>query len=644
MGYATDILALSPLAYWRVGETSGTGAADSSGHGYGGTYVATGLTLGVTGAIPSDTDTGISFNGTAGDKVDYGNRTELKVDHYATINFWVKSSAFGSGFRWLLQKNGVMGLQTYNNVVCAYSWGNNETHYSTTNIADGAWHMLTLSVHLGTSATNDNFIYVDGHSVLTVDMIRPNSQDWIWGFNDGYSIGQQATCVTDEHAVFDYQLSDAQVHALYMSGLAQFVTSAGVASAEALGTPSVGRGPVNVTGAGVASAEAIGTSVITTRYAITAVGNIASAEALGTPSVGRGPVNVTGAGVASAEALGASTVTPGAVNLTGAGVASAEALGASTVTPGAVNLTGAGVASAEVLGVTVVTPGAVNVSLASVDTAEALGASTVTPGAVSLTGTGIGSAEALGTSAVTTGPVSVTGAGVASAEAIGTSAVTSTYPITNAGNIPSEAVVGGLTVTYSYPITNAGRIPTQEALGATVLRATYPITGVGGVSTAEAIGTPTVLRVGTYIRPEGIGTGENFGQTAVGQTAGKLTVVSDGLAALIRASSLVRNVYPMPMESVTPTCAVIGFPTKIDYDLTFNCAIVGIDLPIWFVVGQSGARKTRDDLSVLIDSIKTVLDGDNGFGIVSVTKATIDHVNIGQLSFMSVRFNVDITD
>ena len=43
--YASTVLADSPVAYWRLGEASGSSAADSSGNGNGGSY-AGGVTLG----------------------------------------------------------------------------------------------------------------------------------------------------------------------------------------------------------------------------------------------------------------------------------------------------------------------------------------------------------------------------------------------------------------------------------------------------------------------------------------------------------------------------------------------------------------------------------------------------------------------
>ena len=59
--YANDIMSDNPVAYYRLGDNPGrTTAADASGHGLSGTYTS-GVTLGVTGAMPSDSDTAAQF-------------------------------------------------------------------------------------------------------------------------------------------------------------------------------------------------------------------------------------------------------------------------------------------------------------------------------------------------------------------------------------------------------------------------------------------------------------------------------------------------------------------------------------------------------------------------------------------------------
>lgn len=64
--YDNTILADSPLAYWKLSETSGTTAADSSGNGHSGTYTNS-PTLGQSGLLSQDAAAGekcVLFNGT----------------------------------------------------------------------------------------------------------------------------------------------------------------------------------------------------------------------------------------------------------------------------------------------------------------------------------------------------------------------------------------------------------------------------------------------------------------------------------------------------------------------------------------------------------------------------------------------------
>ena len=59
--YPARVLANSPAAYWRLGESSGTTAADAGPNGITGTYTA--VTLGTAGAISGDSDTAVSVSG-----------------------------------------------------------------------------------------------------------------------------------------------------------------------------------------------------------------------------------------------------------------------------------------------------------------------------------------------------------------------------------------------------------------------------------------------------------------------------------------------------------------------------------------------------------------------------------------------------
>lgn len=72
--YITAVLADSPLGYWRLGESSGTTANDSSGNARHGTYAGSTLpTLGATGMVYGDVDTAVNVTVAGGRiEVPYG--------------------------------------------------------------------------------------------------------------------------------------------------------------------------------------------------------------------------------------------------------------------------------------------------------------------------------------------------------------------------------------------------------------------------------------------------------------------------------------------------------------------------------------------------------------------------------------------
>ena len=61
-GYAQAVLADNPLAYWRLGETAGTVAADASSGGRAGAYFGV-PSLGAAGALNGDANTAVGFDG-----------------------------------------------------------------------------------------------------------------------------------------------------------------------------------------------------------------------------------------------------------------------------------------------------------------------------------------------------------------------------------------------------------------------------------------------------------------------------------------------------------------------------------------------------------------------------------------------------
>src|SRR5712671_4787956 len=88
--YSSAVLADAPAGYWRLGESSGTTAADSAGHNAG-TYVG-GVTLGQAGALSGDSDTSVVLDGSIA-TVQIPDAAALDPTTQITLEAWIKPSA-----------------------------------------------------------------------------------------------------------------------------------------------------------------------------------------------------------------------------------------------------------------------------------------------------------------------------------------------------------------------------------------------------------------------------------------------------------------------------------------------------------------------------------------------------------------------
>ncbi len=87
--YATVVKADSPRAYWRLGETSGTSAADQSGNANTGTYGGT-FTLNQSGALAGDTDPAVRLTGSGNGDVVFSKSNTLNYGDTFSYELWVK--------------------------------------------------------------------------------------------------------------------------------------------------------------------------------------------------------------------------------------------------------------------------------------------------------------------------------------------------------------------------------------------------------------------------------------------------------------------------------------------------------------------------------------------------------------------------
>jgi hypothetical protein len=171
----------SPVAYWRLSETSGTSAIDSSGNGRTGTYTG-GYTLGQTGPWTGGPDTAINLNGSTG---------YVTVPHNAALNStsitleaWIKPPNANQSSNIITKGISVSPYTQY-----SMSIGGTNSHtvpagkriifcfiqtssiiercgYSDVDIVDGNWHHVVLAAN----QTDTISLYVDGANVaFTLD-------------------------------------------------------------------------------------------------------------------------------------------------------------------------------------------------------------------------------------------------------------------------------------------------------------------------------------------------------------------------------------------------------------------------------------------------------------------------------------------
>lgn len=119
----------------------------------------------------------------------------------------------------------------------------------------------------------------------------------------------------------------------------------------------------------------------------------------------------------------------------------------------------------------------------------------------------------------------------------------------------------------------------------------------------------------------------------------------DALAAAIPDGATMRK-HPYPMDAVEPPCAVVGYPTSIQFDMTFGRGADEATFPVWFFVGVASTLAARDACSDVLagaKDIKAALEAATGpFSSVHVTEAEVEGQKVGDITYLSVRFDCEV--
>lgn len=219
MSYRSYVLSLSPAAYWRLGESSGSTAVDEIG-AYPGTYVAS-PTLGVAGALAGDTNTGVTFNGTT----QYVSSIPAAVipTTAGTISAWVKRSR-------TLTNETVFGGSSAETGVAALGFHSAADNYirltkintaslfrSSAAIADTNWHHV---VGTWDGTAGGRHMYIDGVEGTVVgapvDCATATATAAIGAYGNGTTFFGGSV---DEVAVWPRALTAAEVAGVYREGV-----------------------------------------------------------------------------------------------------------------------------------------------------------------------------------------------------------------------------------------------------------------------------------------------------------------------------------------------------------------------------------------------------------------------------------------
>lgn len=211
--YKNEVLADSPSLYLRLGESSGTAAADSSGNALNGVYHGT-PTLGAIGALAADVDTAVILDG-ATQYITVADNALLDPGDIFTLEAWVKLTS--APFSAVIFDKGANGyvLSINSGFIVFYKNGAGvNLATSSAAISTGIWHHI-----VATKSGSTRRIYVDGVNVTALD-----TNSTVAATATDLNIGRLASSssylpgTVDEVALYPTALSAKRVFTHYTAG------------------------------------------------------------------------------------------------------------------------------------------------------------------------------------------------------------------------------------------------------------------------------------------------------------------------------------------------------------------------------------------------------------------------------------------
>jgi hypothetical protein len=226
--YVDVVDGLSPLGYWRLGESAGTTATDYGGS-YNGTYSG-GVTLGATGALSGDSDTAASFDGQDDMIIDIGPSANLLLTADLSVSFWVKVVQFPTGgtpdslFTLTADASGTgsakmaeLAVDNNGDIVYTHEYGTNagseQTHlFDGANLLEDTWYNITL---IRDSSAKEVGLYLYDNLLDTYSYTTQPEGYTAGEMSIGGYTGIKFEGAIDEFAIFGKQLTGQDVIDIY---------------------------------------------------------------------------------------------------------------------------------------------------------------------------------------------------------------------------------------------------------------------------------------------------------------------------------------------------------------------------------------------------------------------------------------------
>jgi hypothetical protein len=305
MSLSSEILSRSPLLFWKLNETSGTNAADSSGNGRDGTYTGT-VTLNSTSLVDGTGSLSVAANG----YVAIADAAWMDINQGALLFEFATTSASSqfiggrnnsAGTGWMY-----VDMTSGNQIRLYLTTGGGETTISasSTGMRDGNPHQV-----IGTYDGTNMKLYVDGAEVATSAKTGN-----LANVSQPFQVARRGTSATFNGrlgyaTIFGSGLSSGDVTALYNATLGgtQYAAAGTVDGVSAVAGATTSRLVGSGTVAGTSAVTGAAASLLAASGTVAAVSGVTGSAAIAGGLTAAGTVAGTSGVAGSATLLAAAS-------------------------------------------------------------------------------------------------------------------------------------------------------------------------------------------------------------------------------------------------------------------------------------------------------------------------------------------------